>query len=338
MRQLIRRAILLAAGTAVIAGLGLTAVPGAMAAGIYSRPSIAIVGGNPVIAAQTKGDGLWFYWQQYGTRTWHAEQVAGNGTTYSDPAVTQVGDSTVIVAEGPLNTLDYYWQTIGTKQWHAEVVAGWFTTYSAPTVVSNGDSSQVVAEGPNHSLKFYWQLIGGITWYPETVAGAGTTYSMPQIAANEGEAQVVGLLARLFRLVQKVTAELADIDEHGAALGHRLTPEVSGGELAPKEHRAAVQERRAQRAEPAGGVVERQGHIDAVGLLGPRRPGEAAHVELGADMGDPRGLGHAGGAGGEDQERRVAGADVLTHDLVRRQLAAALQRLDQVPLVAVGRA
>jgi hypothetical protein len=34
---------------------------------------------NSVIAVQTSADGLRFYWNQYGTNTWHGEQVAANG-------------------------------------------------------------------------------------------------------------------------------------------------------------------------------------------------------------------------------------------------------------------
>ena len=53
-----------------------------------------------------------------------------------------------------------------------------------------------------------------------------------------------------------------------------------------QHHRAAVQQRRARGAEAAGGVVERQGDIDPVVRPGAGRAGEAAHVELGAHVGD----------------------------------------------------
>src|SRR3546814_1607256 len=42
------------------------------------------------------------------------------------------------------------------------------------------------------------------------------------------------------------------------------------------------------------------------------------------------------GAAGVDVERRVAGGHAVADALVGRELAAALQRLDQVPLTAMG--
>ncbi|HEX4094880.1 MAG TPA: hypothetical protein VHZ33_39700 [Trebonia sp.] len=180
MRQLARAAMLAAAGAVAVTGLGLAAAPGALAADIYSRPAIAIVGGNPVIAAQSRDDGLWFYWQQNGTRTWHPEQVAAAGTTFSEPAVTQVGDSTVIVAEGVFNTLDFYWQTIGTKPWHPETVAGTYSTYSAPDIIANPGNVNVVAQGPGNTLRRYWQANGTPEWHPDTVTGS-TVVGPPSI-------------------------------------------------------------------------------------------------------------------------------------------------------------
>jgi len=46
---------------------------------------------SSVIAAQGPGKSLMFYWQTIGTVPWHAEQVAGPGTTFSAPSVAQVG-------------------------------------------------------------------------------------------------------------------------------------------------------------------------------------------------------------------------------------------------------
>ncbi len=137
-------------------------------------------------------------------------------------------------------------------------------------------------------------------------------------------------------MVGQVAAQLADIDEHRAVLGDHVVPEGAGRELLAQHHRPAVQQGRADGAQAASGVIERQGHIDAVGGAGVGRAGETAHVELGPHVGDARGLGQAGGAAGEDVERGVAGGQAIAgRQAIRPKLAAALQRIDQVALVAV---
>jgi hypothetical protein len=157
--------------------------PAALAFPVFN-PAITVAGGNSVIAVHTSGNGLRFYWNEFGTNNWHGEQVAADGTTFSDPAIAQVGNTVVIVAEGIFNSLDLYWQTNGASGWNAETVAGIRTTYSAPSVAQNGNSTIIAAEGPSNSLDFYWAFNGSSTWGPEQVAGAGTTFSAPSIAAN----------------------------------------------------------------------------------------------------------------------------------------------------------
>ena len=73
---------------------------------------------SSVIAAQGADNSLMFYWQTNGTAPWHAEQVAGPGTTFSAPSIAQVGDSSAIAAQGRDGSLMFYWQTIGTAPWH----------------------------------------------------------------------------------------------------------------------------------------------------------------------------------------------------------------------------
>src|SRR5258707_500941 len=63
-------------------------------------PAITVADGNSVIAVQTSGDGLRFYWNEHGTDTWHGEQVAANGTTFSSPSIAQAGNYVVIAAQG----------------------------------------------------------------------------------------------------------------------------------------------------------------------------------------------------------------------------------------------
>jgi hypothetical protein len=157
--------------------------PAALAVSVFN-PAITVADGNSVIAMHTSGNGLRFYWNEYGTNNWHGEQVAADGTTFSDPSIAQVGNTIVIAAEGIFNSLDLYWQTNGASGWNEETVAGIRTTYSAPSLAQNGNSTIIAAEGPSNSLDFYWAYNGTSNWGPEQVAGAGTTYSAPSIAAN----------------------------------------------------------------------------------------------------------------------------------------------------------
>ena len=61
--------VCLAAAAALLAG------PGARAAVVLPAPAITVADGNSVIATATDTFGLNFYWNQYGTGTWHTEQV-----------------------------------------------------------------------------------------------------------------------------------------------------------------------------------------------------------------------------------------------------------------------
>jgi hypothetical protein len=166
--------------------------PAAMADGTFN-PAITVAGGNSVIAVHTSGNGLRFYWNEFGTNNWHGEQVAADGTTFSDPSIAQVGNTVVIAAEGIFDSLDVYWQTIGASGWNAETVAGIRTTYSAPSIAQNGNSAIIAAEGPSGSLDFYWAINGTATWHPEVVAGAGTTATTPAISAHDNGVTIVAL-------------------------------------------------------------------------------------------------------------------------------------------------
>jgi hypothetical protein len=171
----------LAVTAATVVGTGGTA---AQAAVSYAQPGIAVADGNTVIAVQTSGDGLRFYWNQHGTDNWYGEQVAPNGTTFSAPVIIPDGNSVIIAAQGVNDSLDFYWQVDGTSPWNPEVVAGARTTYSAPSIALDGNSVIIAAEGPGNSLDFYWAVNGSPTWSPEIVAGSGTTYSAPAETVN----------------------------------------------------------------------------------------------------------------------------------------------------------
>ncbi len=159
----------------------------------------------------------------------------------------------------------------------------------------------------------------------------------PQAIA-EGHADLAVPVLRPRRLVDEVAAELADVDEHGRLRGQDLVPEMAGRETPGQDEHPAVQQRRAHGAEAAGGVIERQGAEHPVLGPGPGRGRKAAHVELNAHVGDARGLGQAGGARGEDVERRVLGGHGAAGLAVGPDGAGALERGGQIALVAVRRA
>ena len=96
------------------------------------------------------------------------------------------------------------------------------------------------------------------------------------------------------------------------------SPELAGGEALLQHQDAAVQQGGPRRAQAAGGVIERQGAIDAVARRGVRPGREAAHVALRPHVRDLRGLRQAGGAGGVDVERRVLCGEAVAGGLAGR--------------------
>ncbi len=130
-----RRIAVLALPAIVVATLGAAVLTPALAT---TRPSMTVNGNDVNIAVQGPNHSLKFYWAVNGTATWHAETVAGAGTTYSAPSMTVNGNSVNISAEGPHHKLKFYWAVNGTATWHAETVAGAGTTYSAPSMTVNG--------------------------------------------------------------------------------------------------------------------------------------------------------------------------------------------------------
>jgi hypothetical protein len=112
-----------------IASVSLSAVAALALAAAAAAPAMAgttpsmITNGNSVnIAIQGPNDSLDFYWAVNGSSTWHAEQVAGTGTTYSAPSMTTDGNSVNIAAEGASQRLDFYWAVNGSSTWHPEQV------------------------------------------------------------------------------------------------------------------------------------------------------------------------------------------------------------------------
>ena len=167
-----------AAAVNLAAGL-VASAPSASALTEYSTPAITVAAGNSVIAVQTSGDGLRFYWNQYGTDTWRGEQVAPNRTTFSAPSIAQDGNTVVIAVQGTHNSLDFYWALNGTSTWHAQTVAPARTTVSAPTIASNGGAANVTVQGWDNSLDFYWQQNDTPAWNLQVVDPGDSLFGGP---------------------------------------------------------------------------------------------------------------------------------------------------------------
>ncbi|MGH3398209.1 MAG: hypothetical protein ACRDPO_26325, partial [Streptosporangiaceae bacterium] len=110
----------LAATALTLAGL----TPALAAAG----PSMTANHGGVNIAVPGPLNSLRFYWATNGSHTWHAEKVAGAGTTFSAPSMTVDGNNVNIAAEGPHHSLRFWWAVNGSHTWHAEKIAGAGTT------------------------------------------------------------------------------------------------------------------------------------------------------------------------------------------------------------------
>jgi len=177
--------VCLAAAAALLAG------PGARAAVVLPAPAITVADGNSVIATATDTFGLNFYWNQYGTDTWHTEQVTtSQKIAESAPSVAQVGNDVVIAARGADNSLWVFWQVNGTSGWNPVLVNGPNTTFSAPVIAADGSAAIMTAAGPGNSLDFYWAPGSPAGWLGQTAATASTTYSDPAMTVNDGSVNI----------------------------------------------------------------------------------------------------------------------------------------------------
>jgi hypothetical protein len=164
----------LAAFSVAATAAALTAAGSLTPALAATGPSMTANHGSVNIAVPGPNHSLRFYWAVNGTTTWHAETVAGPGSTFSAPSMTVNGNSVNIAAAGSLARLKFYWAVNGTSTWHPETVAGPGSTFSAPSMTVNGNSVNIAAAGSLARLKFYWAINGTSTWHPETVAGPGS--------------------------------------------------------------------------------------------------------------------------------------------------------------------
>ena len=159
----------------------------------------------------------------------------------------------------------------------------------------------------------------------------------PDVGAQsvaEGQTQLMLLLIGLGLAVHQITAQLADIDEHGGAGRHHVGPEAAGREPLADHQTRPVQQGRADADQAPGRVIQRQDVEDPV--LGRRtgRAGESAHIGAGPRMRDAGRLGQAGGAGGVDIQGRVAVRQAFAHRPGRPHGGGAAHRLVQAAPVA----
>ncbi len=134
-------------------------------------------------------------------------------------------------------------------------------------------------------------------------------------AVAHDDAQFVLALQRMRRRVQKIAAEFADVLELRCAVFAAIVPELGRRKLAADDDGTADRQRRADRADAARRVIERQHDIHAVALRRFHGGGEGMHHRLDAQMAHVRGLGQTGRAGGVDVEALVAGGQALAHVL-----------------------
>ena len=139
--------------------------------------------------------------------------------------------------------------------------------------------------------------------------------------------------ALLRRAVQKVAAELADIDEDGAVVLDDVVPEHRGGEALAQHHAGAGRQRRAGAEHAARRMVHRQAHVDAVVGAHPHRAVEAEHHALDAVVVEVRGLRQAGRAARVDEEALVLDGEAREIPFGDRRIGEAVE-LRVEPLVA----
>ena len=171
--------------------------------------------------------------------------------------------------------------------------------------------------------------------HAETLCEGGPHVGGKSIA--EGKTQAMAPLVGRGRRGDEIAAELADVLKDRAVPARDVAPEPARRELFGDHHRAAVDQRRGERGDAADAVAERQAIVQAVvgahvGKAGePMAPGDDAMV---ADGG---GLGQAGGAGGEDQQRAIGERRRAQFAVLERRAAERRQReIDAACLVAAA--
>jgi hypothetical protein len=111
----------------------------------------------------------------YNSTTWHAEQVAGPGTTFSGtygffgagPAITDSGGAVQIAAQGPNGSLWFYEAPYGSQIWQAQQVAGNGAVAGSPAMVLSPTAIEIAAV--NSTLGFWSAARGTFTWNFEQV-------------------------------------------------------------------------------------------------------------------------------------------------------------------------
>jgi hypothetical protein len=151
---------------------------------------MAVDGNSVIIAAQGPNNSLMIYSAVNGSPTWHAETVAGAGTTFAAPSVATEEQHIEIAAVGPGNSLDSYYEDSSFDPWTAEVVEPpdpapatyAIGAFSAAAVIA-GDTVDIAVESSEKTLVLWSQPVGGGpgTWSAQLLGDMNTTNSAPSI-------------------------------------------------------------------------------------------------------------------------------------------------------------
>ena len=134
---------------------------------------------------------------------------------------------------------------------------------------------------------------------------------LPDVGAQPvaaADAQAMRALARVFRRVDQIAGELADILQQRAVAVDDIVPEPLRGKFLTDQHRAAAHQHGAGGDHTADAVIQRQAIVHAVVGAGIHQAGEPKTPLQNPAMADIDGLRQSGRAGGVDQERAIRDA------------------------------
>ena len=144
------------------------------------------------------------------------------------------------------------------------------------------------------------------------------------------------LFMRSRRRVEQIAAQFADIDKDGGVVFVQVVPEFADRETLLDDQRAAAPQRQAHGADAAGGVIKRQGIIDAVAWRGFQRAPKAGHHKEQPHMAEIGGFGQAGGAGGINVKSAVLAGDAGARARTGRTGWSAIQREVEIVLLSLN--
>jgi hypothetical protein len=179
---------------------------------IAGDPQIAIVGGNPVIAALGDGNSRVDFWHEnWRTSTWSSSpQWVADAYTNRDPAITATGNGVAIAAvtahpgsSTPSNVnIGYYTEAIGSGSWTSQTVfpstSNVWSSSTAPSLAQVGgsvvltDMGEYFFDGCGGTPHSWWEPVGGSQWSnPQEVDCYDYNSISPASIAQVGSSAVV---------------------------------------------------------------------------------------------------------------------------------------------------